>query len=435
MASPLNGSLTPVWRRVYFGQAGAPGRRELQLLAAAIVLGLVVRIAYVIAMRDHELLNDEHYYDLAGHLARDGHWFWGTAPYGNPHPTFWKTPGYPFFLGVAYNILGGATKVQLAQACLQPLTIGLTWLLARRLFPNPRIALASAFVVAVYPFAWQYTTLLYPESLAMPAVLLLLVIGLDRTPTPRRAAALGLATGLVVLIRPNAFVFLFALLAGWLIAQPGRRTLRHGAVAVGLSVVCLVPWTIRNYDISGGAFVPLSVQDGAISGVFNDDAANDNISPWAWRPVPSRDVDIFETPRSDAQVLHDLRSRGLEYIRDHPSSIPKAFFWNGITRFWDLRRPRHVTNDIVTYEGGVKWVTLVGLGMYWLMLPFALLGLWRLRERRAVFVPLVLIGALLSLSTTVGSGTRYRSTLEPLIVMLAVSALGHPRKPLNPAER
>jgi hypothetical protein len=232
---------------------------------------------------------------------------------------------------------------------------------------------------------------------------------------------------LTLLIRSNSFVFLLAIIAGWLVTLPLKVTVRHAAVALGLTALMLVPWTIRNYHISDGAFVPLSVQDGAISGTFNADTAADTKYRWAWRPVPRRDVDIFSTPRSDAELLHDLRSRAITYIKAHPASLYKAFFWNGITRFWDLRHPGYVTRDVDLFEGGRKWVTLVGLVMYWLMLPFMLIGLWRLRHRRAVFVTLVTIGFLSSLLGTAASGTRYRATIEPIIVILACSVLAYPR--------
>jgi hypothetical protein len=185
-------------------------------------------------------------------------------------------------------------------------------------------------------------------------------------------------------------------------------------------VVLLVPWTIRNHDLSG-RFVPLSVQDGAISGVFNDDAAHDEKNPWAWRPVPARDVDVWTEPRSDGALLTELRSRAFDYIGDHPSSVPKAFFWNGVTRLWDLRRPSHVLRDI-DFEGGRRAVTGIGMVMYWLLLPLALAGLWRIRRRRALATAIVTIVVLSSALGTAASGTRYRATFEPVIVILACSA-------------
>jgi 4-amino-4-deoxy-L-arabinose transferase-like glycosyltransferase len=397
-------------------------RQELRWLAGAIVLGLVVRVAYVLLIRNDPIVNDEVYYDTVGKLAQDGKWLWGTAPYGVPHPTFWKTPGYPLFVGAVYTVLGaGPTKLELVQALLSPATIVLTWLLARRLFADPRVAIASALVVAVYPFAWLWTVLMFPEAIAIPAVLAMLVVGLEREPTLKRAALLGLLAGVTLMIRSNSFVFVIGVLAGWLVAIGPRRALPLAAVTAGIAALCLVPWTIRNYDLSD-KIVPLSVQDGAISGVFNDDAAHDEQYPWAWRPVPKRDVDIWTQPRSDGALLTDLRSRAFDYIADHPESVPKSIFWNGVTRLWDLRRPSHVVEEI-DFEGGRRSVKGAGLAMYWLMLPFALLGLWRLRRRRELFTALVTIIVVSTVLGAAASGSRYRATFEPVIVILAMSVI------------
>jgi hypothetical protein len=43
--------------------------------------------------------------------------------------------------------------------------------------------------------------------------------------------------------------------------------------------------------------------------------------------------------------------------------VPKAFFWNGITRFWDIRRPARALNE-VRFEGRSRVLTWVGLVMY-----------------------------------------------------------------------
>lgn len=405
-----------------YGPAGAPSRRELRWLVGAMALGLAVRIAWLIAFRHDPLVNDELYYDGAGRLARDGHWLWGTAPYGIAHATFWKTPGYPLFVGAVYSILGaGATKLEFVQALLCPLTIGLTWLLARRLFADPRVALTSAGIIAVYPFAWLWTVLLFPESIAMPAVLAILVVGLEREPTLRRAAWLGLLAGITLMIRSNSFVFVLGVMAGWLVTIGPRRALRPVLATCGVIALLLIPWTIRNYDLSH-KFVPLSVQDGAISGVFNDDAAHSEQYPYAWIPVPKRDVDIWTEPRSDGQLLTDLRKRAFDYIKDHPASVPKSIYWNGVTRLWDIRHPSYVVDEI-DFEGGRRSLKAIGLACYWLLLPFALVGLWRLRHRRALFTAIVTVIVLSTILGGAASGSRYRATFEPVIVILAASVL------------
>jgi hypothetical protein len=78
------------WRRAL--GAGDASRRELLLLLGAMALGLAIRLVYVYVTRDHALAGDEPQYDAMGKLAAEGHWLWSTTPYGDPHPSAWKTP-------------------------------------------------------------------------------------------------------------------------------------------------------------------------------------------------------------------------------------------------------------------------------------------------------------------------------------------------------
>ncbi len=121
-------------------------------------------------------------------------------------------------------------------------------------------------------------------------------------------------------------------------------------------------------------------------------------------------------------MVKRLRKLAFDYIGDYPSSLLKAFYWNGITRFWDIRRPAHAVDE-VPFEGRSKKVTEVGLAMYYLLLPLALVGLWKARSRREIWIPVVALAVASSIVFTVASGTRYRAPLEPLIVVLACSAV------------
>jgi hypothetical protein len=162
-------------------------RRERTLLAAAIVLGLAVRVAYVLATRHYRLAGDELEYDLEGRFIAAGHWFWTQRPYGFPHPGAWKAPGYPAWVGLWYAVLGHSPMaLRLVQVPLGAITIALGHRLARALF-GPRVALAAAFVIAVYPLAFQYEELLYSESLATPLTLAVLLATFGGRPTARRS--------------------------------------------------------------------------------------------------------------------------------------------------------------------------------------------------------------------------------------------------------
>ena len=106
-------------------------------------------MVYVLVTWDHSLAGDEPEYHMQAAFLADGKWFWSDTPYGIPHPSAWKTPGYPLFVGILYAIGGkNPDAVMLLQVLvLGPLTITLTWLLGRRLF-GAGSARRAAFVAA-----------------------------------------------------------------------------------------------------------------------------------------------------------------------------------------------------------------------------------------------------------------------------------------------
>jgi SAM-dependent methyltransferase len=381
-------------------------------------------VVYVLVTWDHQLVGDEPEYHMEAAFIADGKWFWSSTPYGIPHESAWKTPGYPTFVGILYAI-GGVkpNAVMLLQVLVfGPLTITLTWLLGRRLFGS-WVGTAAAFVAAVHPFVWQFEARLFAETLATPLTLGILLLVLDRRPIMCNVVAAGALSGVLILVKPSALHILaavvVALLAGW----GWRAGAQRAAVALGVCVLVIAPWTIRN-AIEFDSFLPLSVQDSGIYGVFNDDAAHDEDHPWIWRPRTTRDIALFNPahPLPDDELRAELRDRAFEYIEDHPSSVPKALFWNGVTRFWDVRDPDEALNE-VQFQGRSRTLTWIGLVIWWVMLPLGLAGLWMARRRRGLVLPLAAMFVLATFVYVGNSGTRYRAPFEPVMAVLACSAL------------
>src|SRR3954469_490877 len=105
-------------------------RRDAKLLAAILLLGFAVRLAFVLATHGHVLAGDEIEYDTEGRFIAHGKWFWTFAPTHVAHAGMWKPPVYPVFVGVLYKVLGAhADRVLLVQTLIGPVTIALTWLL------------------------------------------------------------------------------------------------------------------------------------------------------------------------------------------------------------------------------------------------------------------------------------------------------------------
>lgn len=404
-------------------QWGAIPRVHRLLLVGAMALGAAVVIAYAIATRHNDLAGDQKEYDLQGRFFTEGKFWWSTVVLYSPHPTAWKAPIYPVWVGLWYELLGaGASKIAIVQGLLlAPLTVFLTWLTARRWF-GLQVAALSAFVIAVFPLSWEYIGLLYSEALATPLIILVLYLALRREPPSRlRAAGIGALIGVCLLVRPTSFFLFAGVFAAWVVATGWKRAILLTVVSGVCAVLVVVPWTIRNAVVLDG-FVPISIQDAAAYGTFNDEAANDPDRPWLWRPTPLLQELRENPPSSEVEFRSDLQDRAYEYISDHPSSVLKAFFWNGLSRLWDLRRPSQALFE-TPFEGRSRALGIVGLAMYYVLLPLALIGIWRSRARIELLAPLLAVALAMSVVYTIDSGTRYRAPVEPIIVILACSGL------------
>jgi hypothetical protein len=173
-------------------------------------------------------------------------------------------------------------------------------------------------------------------------------------------------------------------------------------------------------------FVPISMQDAAAYGTFNPQSAADSQSPYGWRADPTSDAYLFNPkhPLSDIALRSKLIHVATSYIERHPASVLKAFFWNGLSRLWDIRHQSHALQE-VPFEGRSRFLTEGGLDMYYVLFVLALVGLWRARRRRWFVLGVLALALGASIVFTVDSGTRYRAPLEPLIVVVAAAgALG-----------
>lgn len=413
-------------------------RPERTYLGLAMAASVLLALIHAIATRNYALVGDEIFYDAQARLFADGYIFHSVAPLTELHPTAWKTPGFPTWIGLIYSVFGAsATGLGVIQALvLAPLVVFLTWLLARRLF-GPTVGIVAAAGVAVMPLIWESYAMLLPEALVMPVALVALILVLTCKPTRSIAIWAGIAIGVAVLIRPNSFFLLAGALVAWWMALGLKRGLQLTLISAGVTILIIVPWSVRNQIVTDG-FVPLSVQDAAGYGTFNDDAASDPDRPYGWRATFDNGTQptILLRPGPDvteSEIRSNLTQLMFDYIKDHPASVPKAFFWNGIVRLWDLRTPGSAL-DVVGFSVHSRTVHLIGLIAQWLLLPLIAVGLWRLRDRPGILVPVLAMFVVLSVTCTVDATTRYRLPVEPLLIVLAASTIPTAWRRLDAAE-
>jgi 4-amino-4-deoxy-L-arabinose transferase-like glycosyltransferase len=236
------------------------GKHDRQILLIGLVIALGLRLGAVIALPPDFLYNaegDSILYDtLASNLL-------DTGVFGPKAgvPDVRVPPVYPFFLAGVYTLFGHAVMpVRLVQVVLGTLTCLLVYLLARKVFPDRRVAWLSFGIVIAHPVLIVWTTFRLTETLyvALMVGAVLVVIEALHSLAAGLSLMAGMLLGLTLLTRELLFgypLFVWPLLIAW--GKPWRMVLRHILLFTLGLVLVLTPWVIRNAN-AVGRFVIIS---------------------------------------------------------------------------------------------------------------------------------------------------------------------------------
>jgi len=226
-------------------------------------LGIGLRLAYVLLTGKPELSwGDEVTYDL---LARNL-----AAGYGYcfvpGQPSLLRAPLYPLLMAGLYALFGHHYAVVLG---MQVLVGGLSALvlvvLGRRLFGEMASPIVAGCLFACHPLLIFTTGLLYSETLYLFLLLLFTYACLRMAEDGGRtgwAILGGFLLGFSVLMRPNLLLLPVAMVFWlWFVLRDFRRALLLGGLVTVVLVAVILPWTIRNYQVSG-TFVPVAANTG-----------------------------------------------------------------------------------------------------------------------------------------------------------------------------
>ena len=241
------------------------------------LIALVLRLIPVIAARGLGIgLDDMFQYDMLARSLAQGHGFrWyaeadlaqlasfvdfdlSRAREYNPIlgvPTSFRAPLYPSFLALVYFFNGidfsRFFTARLAQAILLGAPLApLTYLVAKKIFPDEKVAKFSAWLVAAYPLLLVYPLGLGTEN---PFFVLLLasfffLLSTIEEPSTFHFLLAGVFLGLTALTRSVILAFAaFAILWVWFSLKEKR-----GAILVALALaLTIAPWVIRNSLLHG----------------------------------------------------------------------------------------------------------------------------------------------------------------------------------------
>jgi len=178
----------------------------------------------------------------------------------------------------------------------------------------------------------------------------------------------------------------------------------------------VVPWVASNMvrfqeptfisTGTGGALAAASC-DGVYYGKFIGYYANCFTGPW---PGPE-----FDESERDAAPRRVAR----EYIESHLDRLPIVVAAR-VGRLWAVFKPGQTTWLDWWLEGRGRAPSYIGLFSYYLLMPFAIVGVVVLRRRRVPILPLLSVAVIATIAAAVTFGvTRYRAPAEVAIVVAA----------------
>jgi len=401
-----------------------------------LLLALLLRVGYMVATPDYKLVHDALDYDKAAvSIASGDGWPYSRAP---GRETAFRPPAYPVLLAGVYKVTGvrhGTEHDRVVPARIIGIIIGtlivaMIFIVARQLWGR-RVALLAMLGGAIYiPLI-----LVGASVMSEPLFALLLLGALAAAIQHRRSThrwrwvvVSGVLAGLTCLTRANALVLLLPLgLAVWTVRPRWSvRAFAAPALLVILALVTVSPWTIRN-AIVFDRFIPVSTQLGsALAGTYNDQARLDKENPASWRAIfhipEYRDIYAHIKTTPEPEIEDILRARSKAYIREHPTYVAKVAEWTTLRMFelGGLDWSRHTASTISVTAG---WAN-AGVICFWVFALLALAGAFtKLARRTPLFVWMIPVLLYLSVVFLVVETPRYRTGIDPFIVMLAALAL------------
>ncbi|MEW5701155.1 MAG: tetratricopeptide repeat protein [Candidatus Zixiibacteriota bacterium] len=333
--------------------------RHLRLgLTAALIVGAVIRVVYLLQIRDnpfflHPIADAAHFDRWAEQIAAGD--LWGSGP-------FFRAPLYAYALALVYWLLGhDPLVVRGIQFIVGLVGVAGTAILARRLW-NDRVGVIAGWLAALYPTAIYYEGELLSDFLLLSITPFLLLACLHAA-AHRRAGAVALAgalTGIAAITRPTVLATVPVLLA-LLVHEPIRQ--RHWRTALGRTTLFLVtaalmiaPVTLRNVMV-GHDRVWIAWQGGINFAVGNHrgaDGVSAAMPPWGTAWTVAEITAAAETAAGHrlkpSEVSRYWTGRGWQFWRESPAAALRLLgrklllFWqdaeysNNQSRSWFLSR-------------------------------------------------------------------------------------------------
>ncbi len=329
-------------------------------------------------------------------------------------PVLERTPLYTFIVAGLFTVTGGysVVAVQIYQAILHGLASFVVFAIVARLLDRPT-AIVCQLIVALHPIVLWYTARIWVETthtflFVLIAYLLLLFF---ESATFKRGMLLGFLIGLSCLVKPVLLLFpvIVVVLA---MNRFGKQSYRVGITVLVTTIVVIMPWTLRNYAVSG-RFVAVNTSLG-----FN--LIQGTVIGENWPSVGMGILDYWEKGKDRADAILSPHGLTWESVEGDALLTRASFDSDNISPgkvVW-----RFVANSVTFWYLSESVAKSVFLGI--LQLPLLLAGILSFTlmdsKIRRAFLPLALLFAYYAFvhGFIVGWG-RYSMPLIPLLIVLS----------------
>ena len=396
-------------------------RRFRQALAVIVLLGAVLRIAYVLTVtRYDDDLYDATWYEMVASSIAHGDGFFEDPfePGGGPgadHPPLTVLLLVP--AGFLEEGGHGAVLMRLTMVAIGCGTIVLVGLLGRKV-GGAGVGLLAAGLAAVDPNLWMNDGLLMSESIAtalVTALVLAVFTTLDGGPTPRRAILLGLLAGAITLARGELVILAAALVLGALVSAASRWRLL--ATAAMTMMLVMAPWVTFNLvrfeePTTISTNLGLALRAGNCPSTYHGELLGwAQVYPFCTPARAGREQSVWDAA---------IRREGLAYMRDNLDRLPVVVAAR-VGRLWNVYRVEQSV-ELTSKEGRPTWAGWSGAVATWLLVPVAVFGAVQLRRRGQRIWPLVVpIVATTAVAAGLSGVPRYRAPSEPALLVLAAA--------------
>ena len=354
------------------------------------LLALCVRVVIVVLGYDGGP-QDTPEYDEIAHNLLDGQGFVASNWWHGFEVRSWRPPFYPLFLASLYGSVGYShSAVRLCQCVIGALTAMVVMMLGKKL--DPRIAPFCGILAAFYgPLASISNEVMTETWFTFWGVVsvFFLVSG--------QIGKSGIVLGLGILTRPVGAFYLVAL--GVMVAiRRGNWPRRLWAVGIALLVV--LPWTIRNYAVHD-VWPILSSQGGFI-------VARSNAVEPDWRKPHGWGVSKEFLKKMPSEIARDRYwwREARSFVIENPGAYLKLVA-ERFLRFWYFFHPWY----------NIWFMTVLPLFV------FGFLHFWRSRDY--LLPALYILVSFLVLITLLYANSRFRLPLMPFFLIFASAGIRH----------